>query len=134
MGAWWSTSTKSSASQVTRVCLGNIVDIADGQAKGFDPGRSGHDSVFLVRKGERVYAYSDVCPHYGTTSLPWKRHQYLDASSKYIVCAAHGALFDIENGLCLRGPCEGQSLTKVEVEVLPSKDIWIDLTTIKEFK
>lgn len=119
---------------MSKVCLGNILDIADGQSRGFDPGCTGQDSLFVVRKGEQVYAYSDVCPHYGSTSLPWKRHQYLDAACKYIVCAAHGALFDIENGLCLQGACEGQSLIKIEVEVLPSKDIWVDLTTIKEFK
>lgn len=111
-----------------------IVDIADGQASGFDPGRSGQDSLIVGRKGAHLYAYSDICPHYGSTSLPWKRHQYLDASCKYIVCAAHGALFDIENGLCLLGACEGQSLEKIEVELLSSNEIWADLTTIKEFK
>lgn len=117
-----------------KVCLGNIANIADGQAKGFDPNGLGQDSLFVVRKGAEFYAYSDICPHYGSTSLPWKRHQYLDASSQYIVCAAHGAQFDIQTGLCLRGPCIGQSLKKLKVELLPNNEIWVDLTTQEEFK
>lgn len=119
---------------MSKVCLGNILDIADGQARGFDPNCSGQDSLFVVRKGEQVYAYSDICPHYGSTSLPWKRHQYLDAACKYIVCAAHGALFDIENGLCLQGACEGQSLAKIEVEVNACNEMWVDLITKEECK
>ena len=119
---------------MAKVCLGNITDIADGQAKGFDPSGSGQDSLFVVRKGEQLYAYRDICPHYGSTSLPWRRHQYLDASSQYIVCAAHGALFDIQDGVCLRGPCVGESLKKIELEVLPNNEIWVDLITIEEFK
>lgn len=110
-----------------KVCLGNMFDLADGESKGFDPENIGRDSVFVVRKGAQVYAYHDICPHYGSTSLPWKRHQYLDASSHYLVCAAHGALFEIENGLCVRGPCEGQSLKQIAVDVLPNNEMWIDL-------
>ena len=119
---------------MSKVCLGNIDDIVDGQAKGFDPTHLGTDSLFVVRKGGKVYAYTDICPHYGSTSLPWKRHQYLDVSSEFIVCAAHGALFDIENGLCVRGACKVQSLSKVDVEILPNSELWIETTTIKEFK
>jgi nitrite reductase/ring-hydroxylating ferredoxin subunit len=117
-----------------RVCLGKIDDIAEGQSKGFDPKGSGNDSLFVVRKGAQLYAYLDICPHYGSTSLPWKRHQYLDGTSNYIVCSAHGALFDIESGRCIRGACVGQSLKKIEVEVLFNNEIWVDLTTIEEFK
>ena len=117
-----------------KVCLGNIADIADGQAKGFDPSNTGQDTVFVVRKGTQLYAYSDICPHYGDTTLPWKRHQYLDASANYIVCAAHGALFDIKNGLCHQGPCVGESLKKLTVELLSNNDMWVDLKTKEECK
>lgn len=104
-----------------------MLDIADGESRGFDPEHLGNDSVFVVRRGNRIYAYKDICPHYGSTTLPWKRHHYLDASSTYIVCAAHGALFKIENGLCLRGPCKGASLKQITVEVTTNNEIWIDL-------
>lgn len=119
---------------MSNVCLGNINDIADGQAKGFDPALSGNDTVFVVRQGEQLYAFQDICPHYNSTSLPWKRHQYLDASSSYIVCAAHGALFDIQTGLCVRGPCAGQSLNNIPVEVDENQNIWLDLAHIKELE
>ncbi|MEP4892277.1 MAG: Rieske 2Fe-2S domain-containing protein [Aliiglaciecola sp.] len=119
---------------MTKVCLGNIADIIDGQAKGFDPASCGQDSMFVVRKGSKVYAYRDICPHYASTSLPWKRHHYLDASANNIVCAAHGALFAVHDGMCLRGPCVGQSLKTIEIEVGSNNEMWVDLKTIKEFK
>lgn len=115
-----------------KVCLGSINDIVDGQSKGYDPMQTGNDTIFIVRKGQKVYAYNDICPHYGSTSLPWKRHQYLDASCEFIVCAAHGALFDIEKGLCIRGACEGQYLDKIDVTVSLNNEIWVDISTKEE--
>jgi nitrite reductase/ring-hydroxylating ferredoxin subunit len=115
-----------------RICLGSVSDIADGQAKGFDPFNTGKDTLFVVRKGQQIVAYTDICPHYGTTSLPWKRHQYLDASNEFIVCAAHGALFDVNSGLCVRGACKGQSLHKVNTEILPGGELWVEHKKIEE--
>lgn len=117
-----------------KICIGKTSDIAQGQAKGFDPMHSGKDSMFVVRKGEQLFAYVDICPHYGTTSLPWKRHKYLDSAAGYLVCAAHGALFEIETGLCVQGPCLGQKLDEIPLEVSCQKDILLSLTTIEEFK
>lgn len=114
-------------------CLGNTADIEDGKAVGFDINNSGEDTFFVVRKGAEFFAYTDVCPHYGDTTLPWKRHQYLDSSAQYIVCAAHGALFEIGSGDCIQGPCMGQKLQKIPVEVSSTNEIWISLQTLKEF-
>ncbi|MDP5039745.1 MAG: Rieske 2Fe-2S domain-containing protein [Paraglaciecola sp.] len=116
-----------------KLWLGNVSDIADGQAKGFDPNHSGSDTFFIVRQGNELFAYVDICPHYNDTSLPWKRHHSLDSASDYIVCAAHGALFEINNGDCVQGPCKGQKLSKIPLEVSSQQEIWISLTTIKEF-
>jgi nitrite reductase/ring-hydroxylating ferredoxin subunit len=33
------------------------------------------------------------------------------------MCCSHGALFARDNGLCIAGPCAGQSLTRIPVEV-----------------
>jgi len=119
---------------VNKLLLGNVDDIANGQAKGFDPNNSGNDTFFIVRQENSLFAYADICPHYNNTSLPWKRHQYLDGASKFIVCAAHGALFEINDGTCKQGPCLGQQLNKIPIEISSKKEIFIKYTTLKEFK
>lgn len=97
--------------------LCTLADLPDGGARGFDPLRTGQDSMLVVRQGQRLYAYRDLCPHYGDTPMAWRRHAYLNADATLLVCAAHGAQFDIRSGACVRGACLGQSLTPVEVHL-----------------
>ena len=63
-----------------------------------------------------VYGYRNQCPHAGST-LDWTRGQFFDQSGVSLICATHGALFDPETGSCTRGPCMGQSLRPIPVEV-----------------
>jgi nitrite reductase/ring-hydroxylating ferredoxin subunit len=49
-----------------------------------------------------------------------------------IVCAAHGALFDITNGLCTLGPCLGDALVPVPLTVQANGEIHIAPTNHKE--
>jgi nitrite reductase/ring-hydroxylating ferredoxin subunit len=95
------------------VPLCRLEDLVDGEACGFDPLREGRDSLFVVRQGDRLYAWRDACPHERGTPMAWRKNAYLNANRGRIVCHAHGALFDIATGLCLLGPCMGQSLTAV---------------------
>lgn len=105
------------ARMLTSTLLCRLAELPDGAARGFDPGRTGQDSLLVVRHGARLYGYRDLCPHYGDTPLAWRRHAYLDAERRHIVCAAHGALFEIGSGACVHGPCLGQSLTPVDLVV-----------------
>ncbi|MGM9490329.1 Rieske (2Fe-2S) protein [Ideonella sp. YS5] len=99
------------------MALCRIDALADGSARGFDPLGRGHDTVFVVRQGGALHAYLDLCPHYGDTRLPWRKDAYLDAAGEAIVCAAHGARFDVATGRCTLGPCLGQSLKAVPLEL-----------------
>jgi len=72
--------------------------------------------VFVVRKGQVVYAYVNSCPHTGSP-LDWVEHEYLSLDRRHIQCAMHAALFRLEDGRCVAGPCVGASLTPVSVEV-----------------
>jgi nitrite reductase/ring-hydroxylating ferredoxin subunit len=49
--------------------------------------------------------------------MAWRKDAYLNGDRSRIVCSAHGAQFDIETGVCTLGPCLGQSLTSVLLEV-----------------
>lgn len=92
-------------------------DLIDGAARGFDPEGRGSDTVFVVRRGDEVVGYRNACPHVGGAPMAWRKDAYLNADGSRIVCHAHGAQFDIASGLCLLGPCVGQSLQRLAVHV-----------------
>jgi nitrite reductase/ring-hydroxylating ferredoxin subunit len=72
--------------------------------------------VLVVRRGQGVYAYINSCPHTGSP-LDWNEHEFLSLDKRYIQCAMHAALFRLEDGICVAGPCTGASLTAIAVEV-----------------
>ncbi|CAI9006893.1 Rieske (2Fe-2S) protein [Pseudomonas chlororaphis] len=81
--------------------------------------------LFAVRRDQRAYVYVNRCPHRGV-ALEWVPDQFLDPSASLIQCATHGALFLIENGECVAGPCAGQSLTAIPCRE-DSQGIWVQL-------
>lgn len=100
--------------------LCRLDEISDPGGKGFVFG-AGKDrrEIFVMRKGGQVWGYANRCPHAGIP-LDWQPDQFLDPSKTLIQCATHGALFGIEDGLCVAGPCKGKSLTPLSVRVVAS--------------
>lgn len=96
-----------------RLCY--LADIPDGGSRGALPGPRGRDRLVLVRQGARVFAYRNNCPHYDRAPLGWKKDAFLSGDSRHIMCAAHGALFRVSDGVCELGPCLGQQLEAVAV-------------------
>lgn len=68
---------------------------------------------FLIYHENSIFSYINQCPHTGV-NLDWQENQFLDNNHQFIQCATHGALFDIKEGLCLRGPCVGDHLKAIE--------------------
>jgi nitrite reductase/ring-hydroxylating ferredoxin subunit len=99
------------------VRLGPLDQIADGAARNFVLQlRAGRFHGFVVRRGEQVYGYVDRCPHAGVP-LAQRLDDYLSPDGTLIVCSWHGAIFRIDDGLCLGGPCTGASLTSWPVAI-----------------
>ena len=96
--------------------LCRIDDIPDGAAKGFGPPSGGFTGLFAVRRGADVVVYVNSCPHIGVP-LDWMPDRFLTADGQRIVCSTHGAEFAIADGVCLRGPCLGDRLEAVMIEV-----------------
>ena len=69
---------------------------------------------FVVQKDGRLYAYRNICPHTGSP-LDWVEHQFLDLDMAFIQCAVHDARFEIEDGSCVAGPCNGEALQSLSV-------------------
>ena len=99
-----------SSPSAERLCA--VGDLLEGQVKGF-----AEQGVFALRFNGIFHVYQDACPHYGDTPLAWRKDAYLNADGTRIVCAAHGALFEPDTGLCVLGPCLGQSLQSVPVDL-----------------
>jgi len=70
----------------------------------------------VVRQGLEAYGYLNNCPHLHA-ELNVTADAFLDEDGRSIRCALHGALFDIKDGRCFAGPCEGESLTRVDLKV-----------------
>ena len=112
-GATGAASTSTAASRV----LCRLDELEDGQAKGFtlDEGPGGRE-IFVVREDGRVFGYLNACPHLGSP-LNWQDDRFISDDSGLILCATHGALFEIEDGACVSGPCAGQALEAVPATV-----------------
>lgn len=70
---------------------------------------------FVVRRGQAVFGYVDRCPHQGLP-LAQVLDQYLTPDGGLIACSWHGAVFTVEEGDCVGGPCAGARLTPWPVE------------------
>jgi len=74
------------------------------------------ESLLIYRDGDQVRAWLNVCPHAGRR-LDWAPGQFLITREGLLVCAAHGATFELQAGACTAGPCRGASLRAVPVQV-----------------
>lgn len=93
------------------VDLGPLDLIADGAARNYvlQIGAARFHG-FVVRRGEAVFGYVDRCPHQGLP-LAQVLDQYLTPDGVLIACSWHGAVFTVEEGTCVGGPCVGARLT-----------------------
>jgi nitrite reductase/ring-hydroxylating ferredoxin subunit len=74
------------------------------------------ESLILLRRGDAVRGWLNVCPHAGRR-LDWAPGKFLLSKTGQLVCAVHGASFELDAGECVAGPCRGQSLRAVAVRV-----------------
>ncbi|MGB5727081.1 MAG: Rieske (2Fe-2S) protein [Thiogranum sp.] len=97
--------------------LCSLKDLPEGSSRGFSVNTpSGYEDVFLVHKNSRLFAYRNSCPHTGGP-LDWVPDQFLNLDGELIQCATHDALFRIEDGTCIAGPCAGKALSPVSLEI-----------------
>lgn len=98
---------------MTHIRICRLDELDDPGAKEFT--LNGRD-CFVVRRGDDVYGYLNLCPH-TARCLNWGPDKFLTRDRSRIMCAGHGALFAISTGVCTLGPCRGRHLTAVDVRV-----------------
>jgi nitrite reductase/ring-hydroxylating ferredoxin subunit len=102
---------------LTRV-LCSLAELDETGSRGFAVGEGDWPlRGFIVKTPQGVAAFVNYCPHAGHP-LNFRPHRFLTPDGGLILCGSHGALFARDTGLCILGPCAGQSLTRIPVDVV----------------
>ncbi|MBD8897447.1 Rieske (2Fe-2S) protein [Rhodanobacter sp. DHG33] len=103
--------------------LCRVDEIPDGGATAIeDVAGADGESVIVARQGEEVRAWLNICPHAGRR-LDYAPGMFL-LKDDLLICAVHGACFNRSNGECVAGPCRGEHLRAVTVEVRDG-EVWV---------
>lgn len=109
---------------VERQYIGEVNQIPDPGTLEFKyQGREGERSGFIVRWHGHIRVFRNTCPHLGV-SLNWQENQFFNIDKALLLCSMHGAQFRPLDGLCIWGPCRGQSLQSIHV-VVEADTLWI---------
>ncbi|HCH23443.1 MAG TPA: hypothetical protein DE179_04025 [Oceanospirillaceae bacterium] len=90
------------------ICAANLLE--DNHSLGF---QHKQEKGILVRYQGHVYAYVNRCPH-RQKSLG-DGPNFLDEDRLFIRCAQHQALFTMDSGSCITGPCSQKQLTSLAI-------------------
>lgn len=91
--------------------------LQDHQTYGFQVDINNEErGIIVLRQGQEIRAWLNHCPHLGIP-LNWQPDEFLSLEGTHIQCSTHGALFTLEEGYCIAGPCRGQSLIALQTEV-----------------
>lgn len=73
--------------------------------------------MLVIEHGNHIVAYRNACPHQGRR-LDYAPGMVL-VKDESLICPAHGAVFALSSGLCIQGPCKGESLQSYPCERVP---------------
>ena len=91
----------------------------DGDAGGAEDG----GGVESGAGDDSVVAWLNYCQHF--THIKLDKGGGAPLRNGEVVCANHGAMFEIDTGRCTHGPCEGAFLNGLEVRV-DGGDVYLD--------
>lgn len=87
----------------------------DGATSKFEYEKEGvSQSGFVVFFEGQYHAYLNQCRHM-PIELDYKPNEFMDDQKQWIVCSTHGAIYHPASGVCISGPCRGESLQKLNV-------------------
>lgn len=111
-----------------RLRAGTLADLDAGRVIAVplprDHERVPREALVVRDPSGAVRAYLNRCRHL-PIPLDGGSRRYLDDANRFFMCGTHGALFRREDGYCFEGPCRGESLFSLEVEIDAEGTIWI---------
>lgn len=110
------------------LCL--AAEVPDGGGREWRDPEDDMRSVVIFRRGTALYGYINSCPHQGRplglgrpgSAVP---RRFLFDGEQRLVCPHHGAVFTVEDGACVSGPCRGGVLTPINWEERDGKLFWL---------
>jgi nitrite reductase/ring-hydroxylating ferredoxin subunit len=72
--------------------------------------------AFLINDRGSFHAYINRCRHM-PTPLDFVRDEFLSDDGRFLRCYTHGALYEFATGLCIDGPCKGESLYRLPLRI-----------------
>ncbi len=94
--------------------LCQLTDIPNGEAKAFP--YQDKQTLLVTRRGLKAWAYVNRCPHAGVP-LEWQENRFMSLDGSQLQCSTHGALFNVDNGYCTWGPCQGRRLQSLPITI-----------------
>lgn len=73
------------------------------------------DGILINHQGS-FHAYVNRCRHMATP-LDFIRDEFISEDRRHLMCYTHGALYEFSTGLCIAGPCKGESLYRLPVQI-----------------
>jgi nitrite reductase/ring-hydroxylating ferredoxin subunit len=114
----------SGESTVQSVCRLEDIKIESGKEVSIDAADKTFWVMLFNRQGV-VLGFFNQCPHQGR-ALNLASDRFLFDKKNQLVCPHHGACFDLQSGMCVSGPCEGNALKPVKVSVIEG-EVFVDL-------
>jgi nitrite reductase/ring-hydroxylating ferredoxin subunit len=110
--------------EVKLFVIGAASAIARGEAKAYSLSRIAEDgdskpfSIFVARaQDDQYFGYLNACPHQGAW-LNIGDGRFFTQDGERLRCGRHRSEFDIDSGVCSKGPCKDSALEPVPVVVV----------------
>jgi nitrite reductase/ring-hydroxylating ferredoxin subunit len=111
---------------VNRIKIARVDDVAEGGTLKFPYSQGGKPAEgFLARFQGKLVAYENRCRHL-PVHLDFETGRFFTPEGGQFICQTHNAIYEPLTGLCVRGPCEGESLKRLEIEIIGG-DVWLKL-------
>lgn len=112
--------------EMPKTRIANESDLSEGAALKFDY-MLGEKKLegFVARYKGKVVCYRNVCRHI-PISLDYGDNRFFTRDGAHFVCQTHGATYDPHSGVCVQGPCKGEKLFSLPIQIADGV-IWLDL-------
>ena len=98
--------------------VARIEELPEGCSKKFTLTVNGQQvDGFVVNYRGSFYAYVNRCCHI-PMPMDWFKNHFLSEDGRFIICGTHGATYDPATGECVAGPCPGDYLERLPLQVV----------------
>lgn len=98
---------------MSEVWVCNVDELRAGEVRtahlGIDDGGLPIFALVVRDSNGRLRAYRNLCRHQAIP-LDGGSGEFLTRDRRHLVCGTHGALYRLDDGYCVKGPCAGLAL------------------------